>query len=83
MDTLAEWRVTESGWLQVFSNPGQAGSTSVNFAVDDLADWLGGIRSRGLEPGEVQDASKGVQLSAIGDPDGNVITFIGNFRVKY
>jgi hypothetical protein len=24
-----------------------------------------------------------VQLSAITDPDGNKITFIGNFRIKY
>jgi hypothetical protein len=28
-------------------------------------------------------ANKGVQLSAVTDPDGNTITFIGNFRVNY
>jgi glyoxylase I family protein len=27
--------------------------------------------------------NKGVQLSTINDPDGNTITFIGNFRVHY
>jgi hypothetical protein len=27
--------------------------------------------------------NKGVQLSAIRDPEGNTITFIGNFRVQY
>jgi catechol 2,3-dioxygenase-like lactoylglutathione lyase family enzyme len=83
MDTLAEWRVTDTGWLQVFSGPGQVGTTSVNFAVDDLAAWLDGLLARGLDPGEVQDADKGVRLSSIDDPDGNTITFIGGFRVEY
>jgi hypothetical protein len=27
--------------------------------------------------------NKGVQLSAITDPGGNTITFIGNFRIQY
>jgi len=27
--------------------------------------------------------NKGVELSATTDPDGNVITLIGNFRLKY
>jgi hypothetical protein len=27
--------------------------------------------------------NKGVQLSTVHDPDGNVITFIGDFRVQY
>jgi catechol 2,3-dioxygenase-like lactoylglutathione lyase family enzyme len=83
MTTLAEWRITETAWLQVFCNPDQAGSAFVNFAVGDLATWLVEIESRGLDPGEVRDANKGVQLSAIADPDGNMITFIGNFRIEY
>jgi len=36
-----------------------------------------------VDTGEIQPASKGVELSATTDPDGNVITLIGNFRVKY
>lgn len=34
-------------------------------------------------PGAVETVSKGVQLSAIRDPEGNTITFIGDFRVQY
>ena len=30
-----------------------------------------------------ETVNKGVQLSTIRDPDGNTITFIGNFRVEY
>ena len=44
-----------------------------------IADLAG----RGLVPGAIETVNKGVQLSAIIDPDGNTITFIGNFRIKY
>jgi len=83
METLVEWRVTGSGWLQVFVQPDRAGQAFVNFAVDDLATWLDDLRVRGLTPGDVQDADKGVQLSALTDPDGNTITLIGGFRISY
>ena len=36
MDTLDEWRITNNGWVQVFHDPERAGSTLLNFAVDDL-----------------------------------------------
>jgi glyoxylase I family protein len=41
------------------------------------------VRERGLDPGEIVEANKGVRLSAITDPDGNTIRFIGGFRVEY
>jgi glyoxylase I family protein len=83
MESVAEWRITEAGWLQVFCDSERAGSALLNFAVDDLAGHLGELRKRGLESGPVQSAAKGVALSSIADPDGNTITFIGNFRIVY
>lgn len=83
MDTLAEWRVTETGFVQVTVDVERAGSGSINFAVDDLEDHMAGLRARGLTPGETINANKGVQLCPIDDPDGNTITFIGNFRETY
>lgn len=83
MDSLVEWRVTDSGWLQVSSDAGRAGTALLNFAVDDLAAHLADLRSSDLAPGNIQNVNKGVQLSAITDPDGNTITFIGNFRINY
>jgi glyoxylase I family protein len=83
MEGLAEWRVTDTGWLQVWEDPDRAGTALLNFAVDDLAAHLDELASRGLSPGEVQTVNKGVQLTAVTDPDGNTITFIGNFRVNY
>jgi len=80
---LVEWRVTENGWLQVTTDPGRAGSALVNFAVDDLDRHTEDLARRGLLPGEIETVNKGVRLLAITDPDGNTITFIGNFRIKY
>jgi glyoxylase I family protein len=83
MNSLAEWRVTETGWLQVWQDADRAGSALVNFAVDDLERQCADLAARGLDPGPIETVNKAVQLSTIVDPDGNTITFIGNFRVEY
>jgi hypothetical protein len=41
------------------------------------------LSARGMAAGAVETVNKGVQLSGIADPDGNRITFIGNFRITY
>ena len=83
MPSLVEWQVLPGAWVQVFSDPHRAGAGLLNFAVDDLEDHLAQVRERGLEPDEIAEVNKGVRLSAITDPDGNTITFIGGFRVQY
>jgi glyoxylase I family protein len=83
MSTLIEWQVVPGGWVQVFADQRRAGSTAVNFAVQDLDAHVDDLKQRGLEPGEIVDANKGVRLSALTDPDGNTITLIGGFRVQY
>jgi glyoxylase I family protein len=80
---LVEWRVTESGWVQVTHDAERAGSALVNFAVDDLDQHVADVSARGLTPGAIETVNKGVQLSTIRDPEGNTITFIGDFRVQY
>ena len=80
---LVEWRVTDSGWVQVTFDAGRAGSALLNFAVDDLDQHIADLSGRGMAPGPVETVKKDVQLSAITDPDGNKITLIGNFRIKY
>ncbi|HTE63855.1 MAG TPA: VOC family protein [Solirubrobacteraceae bacterium] len=80
---LVEWRVTDSGWVQVTLDADRAGSALLNFAVDDLDQHVADVSGRGLTLGAIETVNKGVQLSAIRDPAGNTITFIGNFRVEY
>ncbi|MGZ5395453.1 MAG: VOC family protein [Mycobacterium sp.] len=83
MPTLAEWQVVPGAWVQIFTDSARAGSGLLNFAVDDLPTHVDGLRQRGLEPGDITGANKGVDLSAITDPDGNTISLIGGFRVQY
>lgn len=83
MDSLAEWRITDTGWVQVSVDADRAGTALLNFAVDDLTAHLDALQDRGLAPGAIQTVNKGVQLSTITDPDGNTITFIGSFRTTY
>lgn len=83
MPTLTEWQVVPRGWLQVFEDPERAGSSLFNLAVDDLDAHVTTLRGRGLQPGDVVDAAKGVRLSTLTDRDGNMIRLIGGFRVQY
>jgi len=83
METLVEWQVVEKGWVQVFLDPERAGSALINFAVDDLSRHVFELAQGGLSPSEIETVTKGVQLSSVTDPDGNRITLIGSFRVRY
>jgi glyoxylase I family protein len=83
MPVLVEWQVVPGGWVQVFIDAERAGSALLNFATDDLEADAAELRRRGLNPGEFEDANKGVRLSTLVDPDGNTIRLIGGFRVQY
>ena len=83
MPSLVEWQVLPGAWVQVFRDEDRAGSGYLNVAVDDLDEHVGLLRRRGLQPGEITAADKGVRLSALHDPDGNTIGLIGGFRVQY
>ena len=54
---VAEWQVVR-GWVQVFADRRRAGSTAVNFAVQDLDAHIDDLKQRGLEPGEIVDANR-------------------------
>ncbi len=83
MPNLVEWQLVPGAWVQVFVDEQRAGSTLVNFAVDDLDAHIDELKQRGHEPCEIVEANKGVRLSTITDPDSNTIRLIGGFRVKY
>lgn len=83
MPSLVEWNVVGSGWVQVSVDADRAGSSLLNVAVSDLDADRQRLIDRGLEPSEIQNVNKGVQLSALTDPDGNTVTMIGSFREVY
>jgi glyoxylase I family protein len=80
---LAEWRITDNGWLQMHRDTEHAGHSLFNLAVDDLDASVTSLRDRGYEPSDITDVNNGVLISSMVDPDGNTITLIGNFREDY
>jgi predicted enzyme related to lactoylglutathione lyase len=83
MDTLAEWQVIPTGWVQVTADPSRAGTALLNLAVDDISAHLQVLADRELDVGPIETVNNGVQLAAVLDPDGNRLTFIGHFRTAY
>ena len=83
MPNLAEWRLTDTGWVQVFEDADRAGRSFLNLAVDDLEGHLHDLQEQGLTGGTIQDATNGVRTASIDDPDGNTVNFIGGFRIDY
>lgn len=81
--SLAEWQTTDTGWFQVFLAPDHAGHSLANIAVADIDGHVTALRNRGIETGDVIEVDKGVRICSIGDPDGNSLTVIGNFREQY
>ncbi len=80
---LAEWRVTDTGWLQFFRDPERAGTSMVNFAVGDLDRHRADLHARRIDTDDIIAVNKGVRLCSLKDPDDNTITLIGSFRERY
>ncbi len=55
----------------------------LNLVVDHLAGAASQITGRWIVTGETQSATNGVEVCSIDDPDSNVITLSGNFRVQH
>lgn len=83
MPVLVEWQAIDRAWVQITVDKTRAGSGLLNFAVDDLERHIAELGTRGVSAGDIVDANKGVRLSTLEDPDGNVITLIGGFRIDY
>ena len=83
MPSLSEWRVTDSGWVQVSVDAERAGTGLLNLAVADLDTTVDRLDAAGIAHESVVEADKGVRLCAVSDPDGNRLTFIGGFREVY
>ena len=73
---LVEWRVTDGGWVQVTRDADRAGSTLLNFAVDDLDAVIARLKAHGvaiLKRDDTSDPSG--RFAWIVDPDGTKIEF--------
>ncbi len=77
MDGLAEWRLRETGGIQVIHDANRAGSALLTLSVDDLEAHVAGLEERGLTPSAIDDkTSDKVLIATIADPEGNAITLV-------
>ncbi len=73
----AVWELAENRSLYIAEEPARAGNAIQTVFLDDLDAKLEEIRSRGLEPDEVETYSNGVRKAIFRDPEGNEIGFGG------
>lgn len=74
MKEVAEWEFSGGGWMQVFENRHQAGSSSVTLVETDVEERIADLKAKGIA---ISSAirSDSVAIAIIADPDGNQIVF--------
>jgi glyoxylase I family protein len=79
MDTVAEWRVTDHGAVQVVRSPERAGRSMVTFTVEDLDKQIVELADQLVVLEEVDSGNPNLRLAYTTDPDGNLVTFAEEF----
>lgn len=74
MEGLAEWKLADGGWIQVFQDTERAGSSSVTFLVSGLDDHLAELKAKGISI-ERTTTSAYVKTATVCDPAGNRVVF--------
>lgn len=76
MDDVAEWRLTDSAWLQVTVDPRRAGSTTIIIGVDDLDAQHSHCYRVAAAPSQIEEYPDVVRIFEVVDPDGNTVAFV-------
>jgi predicted enzyme related to lactoylglutathione lyase len=74
MESLAEWQVTETGWIQLVRDADRAGTAVLTLGVDDLEGHTAELAERDLTVGAITTGDFTI-FASITDPEGNTITF--------
>ncbi len=74
MEGLAEWKLADGGWIQVFQDTERAGLSSVTFLVSGLDDQLAELKAKGISI-ERTTTSDYVKTATVTDPAGNRVVF--------
>jgi catechol 2,3-dioxygenase-like lactoylglutathione lyase family enzyme len=76
MEGLLEWHLGDTYGLQVWSEPGRAGASTVVLEETDLDAAAAHAREVGIEH-EGPEPGGGARILPLTDPDGNRVVFIG------
>jgi catechol 2,3-dioxygenase-like lactoylglutathione lyase family enzyme len=76
-DAEAVWTIAGHRHVYIVEEAAHAGHATVTLFVDDLDQTLAEIKSRDLEPADVETYDNGVRKAVFRDPDGNEVGFGG------
>ena len=74
MEGLAEWRMHDGAWIQVYEDKQRAGFSSVTFAVHGFEQQLDELKAKAI-PVESTTSSDYVKTATVQDPSGNRVVF--------
>ena len=74
MEGLAEWRLPEGGWIQVYQDKTRAGSSSVTFMVSNRDAEVAELKAKGISV-DATTTSDYVKTATVTDPSGNRVVF--------
>ena len=76
MPGLLEWHLGPTTGLQVWSEPGRAGRSTVVMGTDDLDALAAHLKSAGVDH-EGPQPGGGARILQMADPDGNRVVIVG------
>ncbi len=74
MDGLAEWKLPDGAWIQVYQDRDRAGFSSVTLVVDGFEEQLEQLRAKQIPLGDIT-SSDAVKTVIVKDPSGNRVVF--------
>jgi hypothetical protein len=76
VEGVAEWQLAENAWLQVGTDPEQAGNTTVTIGVNDIDAQYSALTEANLSHSEIVEYPEIIKMIEVIDPDGNKVVFI-------
>ena len=76
VEGVAEWQLAENAWLQVGTDPEQAGDTTVTIGVNDIDAQCNTLAKANVPHGEVVEYPEIIKMVEVIDPSGNKIVFV-------
>jgi predicted enzyme related to lactoylglutathione lyase len=80
-ERVAEWQITETGWLQLIEDLPRAGKLAVRIGVTDLATQVAVLADAGIATGEPVVIADLVAVVDIADPEGNEVSYVQDDRL--
>ncbi len=75
-ETEVMWRVKDTGWLYILSDPEHAGNGIITIAVPNIEVATAALGARGVATGPIKPEGDAGLKALIRDPDGNSLALI-------